>query len=104
VAVKLAGIYVLFEMLRSAFTIDRLAWLVSLVVLMMFFLLLLTRTRPYIRSSELTNMSVMEILSIFAPLPLMLPWGYAIVLMAAGVVYFMLMNLWLWGTPTHPKV
>lgn len=104
VAVKIAGIYVLFEMLRSAFTIDRLAWLASLVVLMMFFLLLLTRTRPYIRSSELRNMSVMEILSIFAPLPLMLPWGYAIVLMAAGVVYFMLMNLWLWGTPTHPKV
>lgn len=102
-AIKLAGIYLLYEMLAVS-TIDKAAWLVSIMVLMMFFLLLLTRTRSYIRSSELRNMSVMEILSIFAPLPLMLPWSYAIVLMAAGVVYFMLMNLWLWGTPTHPKV
>jgi 4-hydroxybenzoate polyprenyltransferase len=104
-AVKIAGIYMLFEIARarSAFTVDRLAWLVSLVVLMMFFLSLLTRTRPYNRPMELQKMSIMEILSIYAPIPLMLPWSYALVLMAAGIVYFFGVNRWLWGV-SYPRV
>ena len=105
-AVKIAGICVLFEMLRSAFTIERVAWWawwVSIMVLMMFFLSLLTVPRHYDRPRELRNMSILEILSIYAPMPLMLPWGYAIVLMIAGVVYFVGINRWLWGV-SYPRV
>lgn len=103
VAVKLAGICVLYGMLLSAFAIDRLAWFVSIMVLMAFFLSLLTLPRRYDRATELKRMSMMEIISIYAPIPLMLPWGYAIVLMAAGVVYFVGMNKVLWGV-SYPKV
>ena len=103
VAVKIAGICVLYWMLFSAFTIDRLIWLTSIVVLMVFFLSLLTLPRRYNRSGDLRNMSLMEILSIYAPIPLMLPWGYAIVLMTVGVAYFFGVNRWLWGV-SYPRV
>jgi len=103
VAVKIADICLLYWVLLSAFTIDRLAWFVSIMVLMIFFLSLLTLPRPYIRSSELKNMSGMEIISIYAPIPLMIPWSYAIVLMIAGILYFVGINRWLWGV-SYPRV
>jgi len=63
----------------------------------------LTKTRPYIREKELRNMSVMEVLTIFLPIPLVLPWLEAIILMLFGLAYFLLMNKLLWGTD-YPRV
>ena len=59
--------------------------------------------RGYDRVKELKLMSVMEILSIYAPIPLMVPLGQALPLMVLGVAYFYLMNRALWGV-SYPKV
>lgn len=64
---------------------------------------LLCMPRSYDRVKELKHMSFMEIISIYAPIPLMLPWGQALLLMASGVAYFYLMNRALWGV-AYPKV
>ena len=47
--------------------------------------------------------SIMEILSIYAPIPLLMPWLYAVPLMVLGVAYFYSMNRLLWRT-SYPKV
>jgi len=64
---------------------------------------LLCMPRDYDRATELKRMSLMEILSIYAPIPLMLPWMDATVLMILGVIYFIGVNRALWGV-SYPKV
>jgi len=64
---------------------------------------LLCMPRDYDRATELKRMSFMEIISIYAPIPLMLPWALAVSLMAAGVAYFYAVNKTLWGV-SYPRV
>jgi len=85
------------------FTFVRLVYWVLLASATLFYLHKLTKPRVYRRNRELLSMSVMEILTIYTPIPLVLPWFEAIILMAVGVVYFFGMNLWLWRVP-HPAV
>jgi len=64
---------------------------------------LLCMPRTYDRPAELKRMSAMEVVSIYGPIPLMLPWTWAIPLMAIGIIYFILVNKALWGV-SYPKV
>jgi len=84
--------------------LSRALWLVVLVVLIMVSLAKLTLPRRYIRAKELRNMSIMEILTIYAPVPLVLPWLEASILMLFGVAYFWGCNKLLWGVASHPRV
>ena len=85
------------------FTLVRLVCWVLLASLTLFYLRELTKPRVYRRNRELLNMSVMEILTIYTPIPLVLPWSEAIILMAVGVVYFFGMNKALWRV-SYPAV
>lgn len=81
----------------------RLVWLVILGIFISFLLRKTTKPRLYNRGKELFHMSLMEILTIYLPIPLMLGLSEATILMVAGVLYFFLINLVLWGKP-YPRV
>jgi len=98
--VPILGTLILLEQLD----ISRAIWLGVMVILVSVNLVKLIIPRRYVRSKELRNMSVMEILTIYTPIPLVLPWLEAIILMLFGIIYFVLMNRWLWGTVSHPRV
>jgi len=91
-------------MLLEKFDITRLIWLSVLVLLVAHYLFKLIKPRLYVREKELRNMSVQEILTIYAPIPLVLPWLEAIILMLFGVIYFLVANRLLWGVASHPRV
>lgn len=101
--IKFASIVVLDLILLLNYSLDKLIWITPITISIAWVLLTLTLPRSYNRPKELLNMSVMEILSIYAPIPLLLPWTYSIILMVAGVVYFFGINRWLWGV-SYPKV
>jgi len=85
------------------FTLVRLAYWVLLASSTLLYLHKLTKPRVYRRSRELLSMSIMEILTIYTPIPLVLPWLDAIILMIIGVIYFFGMNKLLWKV-SYPKV
>jgi len=91
-------------LLAENFNLTRAFWLAVMLVLSMLFLVKLIAPRRYVRSKELRNMSVMEILTIYTPIPLVLPWLEATILMLFGVAYFWGMNKLLWGVVSHPRV
>ena len=99
------GFNVMFgaTLLWLQFTLVRLVVFVLLLVPIAFYLTKTTKQRPYNRAKELMQMSMMEILTIFLPIPLLLEPVEAAVLMLAGVVYFFAINKILWGTP-YPRV
>ena len=80
-----------------------LVWFILLGTVIMFNLSETIKVRSYNRRKELLSMSLMEIMTIFLPIPIMLGILESGVLMAAGVMYFFLVNLWIWGTP-FPRV
>lgn len=63
----------------------------------------LTKPRPYIRDRELLSMSIMEILSIYLALWLLLDPLTAIILETFGIAYFFGVNKLIWAAP-HPRV
>lgn len=81
----------------------RFIWWVGMMLLACFFLKKLVMTRKYVRGEELFNMSIMEIITIYLPIPLVLGWLEASILMIMGVVYFFGMNHLLWEKP-YPRV
>jgi len=85
------------------FSLVRLVIVVLLGSAIAFYLCKTTKQRPYDRGKELMQMSMMEILTIFLPIPLLLGPAEAAVLMLAGVVYFFVINKILWGT-LYPRV
>lgn len=86
------------------YSLVRLVVLVLLGAAVIWLLYQTTRSRVYDRPRELKLMSFMEICTIFLPIPLMLGLLEAVLLMVVGVVYFWVMNRWLWGTPLFPRV
>jgi len=103
--IKLVNIPVLGALLLvENFEITRLVWFSAMIVLVARYLSKLVKPRQYVRSRELRNMSVMEILTIYAPIPLVLPWVEAAILMLFGVAYFWIANKALWGVASHPRV
>lgn len=85
------------------FDIPRLIWLSVMIVLVCRYLFKLIEPRKYQRGKELFNMSIMEILTIYTPIPLVLPWFEAALLMVMGILYFFGTNLALWRT-LYPRV
>jgi len=63
----------------------------------------LTKPRIYNRGKELLNMSLLEICTIYLPIPLMLGMFESSILMVIGVLYFFTVNLMLWGK-LYPRV
>jgi hypothetical protein len=101
IGIKAVGFWLLSQMLSDP-TIE-VVWYVSLVVGMATLCAVLCMPRRYDRDMELKKMSLMEILSIYAPIPLLIGWAPAAVLMVCGVLYFYLANRLLWGV-SYPRV
>jgi len=76
---------------------------VILAAIIIIYLCRLTEQRKYVRSKELFNMSIMEIATIYLPIPILLPWLEASILMLTGILYFFIINKVLWDVP-YPKV
>jgi len=102
-SVKVVNLSFAFFLWTLTYDLVRLVILLLFSVLIVTMLHLLITTRPYIREKELRKMSLMEIFTIYMPIPLVLPWLEAIILMLFGVAYFILMNKLLWGTD-YPRV
>jgi hypothetical protein len=85
------------------YSMVRLVIYVVLAFIIAFLLHKATKPRIYNRAKELMQMSLMEIATIFMPIPLMLEWPVAAVLMIFGIVYFYVLNKILWGKP-YPRV
>ena len=102
-AVKGASLYILTRMMEPFLSGPAVIWFCFIFVGVGSMTALLCTPRPYDRATELKRMSLLEIISIYAPIPLMVPWDQALTLMATGVAYFYLMNRALWGV-SYPKV
>jgi len=85
------------------FTLVRLVIFVLLLAPIAFYLTKTTRQRPYDRPKELAQMGLMEICTIYLPIPLLLDLPTALILMAVGVIYYFGMNKVLWST-SYPRV
>jgi len=103
VAVKLVNLAVGGLILLENLSHLRLGWYVALCCMAFYYLDKLTKPRKYMRGAELYGMSIMEIITIYLPIPLVLEWLEAFVLMLMGVVYFFAMNRLLWQKP-YPRV
>lgn len=90
-------------LLYQNFSLVGLVMLVLLGSVAIFCLYKTTRERVYNRGKELFLMSIMEIATIYLPIPLMLGPVEATTLMVIGVVYFFAINKVLWGKP-YPRV
>lgn len=101
--VKIAGVAIIGWIVQLNFTLARFVWYFIAFALIGRMTGLLCLTHKYVRSSELKRMSLMEIISIYAPIPLMVPWELAVPLMMIGAVYFVAVNRLLWGV-SYPKV
>jgi len=102
--VKLINIPVLGSLiLYENLDFSRASWLGVMVVITSVVLVYLICPRRYDRPRELQKMSIMEILTIYTPIPLVLPWIEACILMLFGLAYFVLVNKVLWGVE-YPRV
>jgi 4-hydroxybenzoate polyprenyltransferase len=105
IGLKALGWWLLSQMIPGQLTFisTQVVWYISLVVSMAILVTLMCMPRPYDRGNELKKMSLMEIMSIYAPIPLLIEWETAAILMIFGVLYFYVVNLLLWKTP-YPRV
>jgi len=101
--VKTANLVFGWLILLACFSVMRFIWVFLLTYWITKYLHDLLKPRFYNRPLELFNMSMMEILTIYMPIPLILGAGTAIPLMTFGVLYFFAINKVIWGTP-YPKV
>jgi len=103
VLVKEASIVLLWLMALLDPTWDKFYWLAIASIVITIALYDLIVPRKYVRSKELRHMSGMEILSIYAPIPLLIDMGIGGIIMILGLLYFYKMNKFLWKT-SYPKV
>ncbi len=103
IGIKILGMLLLFPLLMADFSIFKGVWFIICMGPVGTLLGYLCLPHVYDRPRELKKMSGMEIASIYCPIPLMLPWPTATVLMLAGVIWFVGVNKLLWGT-SHPRV
>lgn len=102
IAVKVINLIVPSLLIRR-YTLLNTAWYYGMCSVALFLAWLLIAPRIYVRSRELLNMSMMEVVTIYLIVPIILPWSTAIPLMVLGVAYFFGINLILWGKP-YPRV
>lgn len=101
--IKVINVPILASLLIEGLDPSKMLWLGVMTVSTSVTLAYLICPRRYNRAKELRNMSIMEILTIYTPIPLVLPWLEATILMLFGVAYFILMNKALWGVE-YPRV
>ena len=101
--IKMASLFILGILMEINKSLLREMWFYLVIFGVVIMTILLLIPREYDRVKELKMMSLMEIISIYAPIPLMVPGGQALLLMTTGVAYFYLMNRALWGV-SYPKV
>jgi len=75
-------------------------WMIIMTILILAVLMKALPDRDYDREKELKVMSIMEILTIYMPIPLFVGWGPGLVMMVAGVCWFVGVNKLLWGKST----
>jgi len=102
-AVKGVSLYFLIRMMGPILSGPTVIWFTFVLLGVGVMTALLCMPRGYVRKKELKRMSVMEIISIYAPIPLMISWDLAVPLMLIGAVYFVAVNRLLWGV-SYPKV
>lgn len=95
--------YFLLVRLAGGFLWPHVVWLGGVLAGLGVMTGLLCFPRSYYRPDELKRMSALEIVSIYAPIPLMLPLSQALPLMIVGVAVFYAVNRILWGV-SYPKV
>jgi hypothetical protein len=103
VTIKACGIITGIALVLTNMTPGRVLWAVSMLWLMVVLLVEQVVSRPYVRSRELLTMSLMEIVTIYMPIPILISWNAAIILMLIGLLYFFGMNRLLWRA-MHPGV
>jgi len=103
VLVKLLNLFFGAWLLHANFSYVGLVGYAFFSAVALYYLHELTKPRTYDRKKDLFNMSIMEICTIFIPLPILLPWWSALLLMLCSVLYFFSMNKVLWRAP-YPKV
>jgi hypothetical protein len=96
----LLGLALLYLCPYNAYSSIALLFLGGLAVICLFLLVL---PRTYNRRQDLKVMSLMEIVTIYIPLFILLPPIQALTLGMVGVAYFILANRWLWKT-SYPRV
>jgi len=102
-AVKMAAWTLASVIILAAQQALLIMWWICLTAAVVAFLTFLTEPREFNRANELRAMSAMEIVSIYFPIPILVNWPVAIVLMLAGITYFYGMNKFIWGVD-YPKV
>ncbi|GAH68241.1 unnamed protein product, partial [marine sediment metagenome] len=103
VTVKGVSLYILAQIMGPVLSGPAVVWFMFILLGVGAMTALLCMPRDYDRVVELKRMSIMEIFSIYAPIPLMVPWELAVPLMIIGAVYFVTVNRALWGV-SYPKV
>jgi hypothetical protein len=103
VQLKSLNLFVGMALLALNYSVPRLVWFAALCGASVKLLWNLTKFRKWERNKELLRMSVMEIVTIYLPIPLVLGWVEAGILMGFGVTYFFAVNRVLWETP-YPRV
>ncbi len=102
-AIKGASLYILIKIMGPILSGPAVVWFILILLGVGAMTALLCMPRDYDRVKDLKRMSLMEIISIYAPIPLMISWELAAPLMLIGVVYFYAVNKALWGV-LYPKV
>jgi len=92
-------INLLFGLAILSFVRDpiKIIWFVLVGIIMVALVIFQTEDREYFVGDHLVMASIVEILTIFLPIPLLLPWNLAILLMVSGVLWFYWTNRYLWG-------
>jgi len=103
VGIKALSGFLLGRLVRVDFTIFDILWGMLCIVSIGILSGKLCLPHFYDRPRELKLMSLMEIVSIYAPIPFMVDWRIAAILMIAGAIWFIGANKLLWGT-SHPGV
>lgn len=83
--------------------VDLSLWWLAMGVPLTSLLVVLNEERVFERAKELRTMSIMEVISIYLPIPCLVSWPVAGVLMLVGVLYFFGVNKLIWGTD-YPRV
>lgn len=109
VTLKITSIAVLFLVVRILDgSVDNYIGIAVVGLLLLFFDHQLMRKREWDHSKVLKTMSLMEVVSTFALAIVIAPeiggWIPAVLIMTFNMVYFVLMNRFLWGTVIKPRV
>lgn len=94
---KVAQLLAAFLLLLVLFTPAKLVWYVLLSGVALLLTYKLVKDREWDRKRDMLRMSLEEAAVILLPVPLVLSWGVAVVLVVGSLVYFFAVNRLVWG-------